>query len=235
MSATADAPVSSGPVDDDRSPPRRRVRRRRGLPGGRAVVGGLLITVAAVAVFAAYLDATAAPTTRYVVTVSDVEPGTRVQPADLGVVAIDLPSDLTGQVFTDPGDVVGQVVTAPLGARELVAASDVADPGDAEGRAQQSFSVGASRALGERIRPGERIDVLATYDDYTLPVLSGVRVLQREGAETVTFTVALEDPEDALALANAVDSGEVTVVRTTELDPRRPLLDPYTPPEPEER
>lgn len=229
MSTTtgAPAPPATPPEGPGAS---REIRRQRGLPGGRALVGGLLVAVAAIGVFVAYLDATAAPTTEYVVATSDLEPGARVQPADLGTVALDLPGDVAGELFTEPGDVIGQVATAPLGARELVGDSAVADPGDEEARTQMSFSVAASRALGDRIAPGERVDVLATYgDDCTARVLSDVAVLARTGADAVTFTLALDEPEQALALANAVDSAEVTVTRTTEVDPE-PTGECFAPP-----
>lgn len=225
MSATntSTAGASTAAVARDASrEPARQIRPRKGLPGGRAVVGALLVTVAAVTVFAAYLDATAAPATRYVVAVADIEQGARIQPSDLGLVGIDLPSDLHEGVFTDPEEVIGRIAVAPVGARALVPRSAVVDTGDEVARPQVSFTVPASRALGERIAPGEHIDVVATFgsgsDAYTLRVLAGVLVVDRSGDDPVVFTVALDEPDEALALAHAVDVAEVTVVRTTEVE-----------------
>src|SRR5687768_720166 len=50
----------------------RAVRRRSALPTGRAVVGGFLVALAALGIFAAYSSATAGPTTSYVVARRDL-------------------------------------------------------------------------------------------------------------------------------------------------------------------
>ncbi|TML58120.1 MAG: hypothetical protein E6G17_12765, partial [Actinobacteria bacterium] len=72
----------------------RAVRRRRSLPSGRALVGGLLVAIAAVGVFGAWLSATAAPTSSYVVARHDIAPGHRVTRADLALVRLHLPPSL---------------------------------------------------------------------------------------------------------------------------------------------
>ena len=68
-------------TDTTLSPPRpatgqngggRPLRRRRALPGGRAVVGGFLIALAAVGIFAAYTGATSDGRQRFVVARNDL-------------------------------------------------------------------------------------------------------------------------------------------------------------------
>ncbi len=66
------------------------VRPRRGLPSGRAVVGGFLVALAAIGVFAAYTSATAEPVTEYVVAARDLTPGEQLTSGDVELVAIDL-------------------------------------------------------------------------------------------------------------------------------------------------
>ena len=63
-----DAPplATTGRVSSS-DPGGRTIRPRRSLPGGRAVVGAFLVVVAAVGTFGAYLSATAAPSTSYLV------------------------------------------------------------------------------------------------------------------------------------------------------------------------
>ena len=52
------AQVRTPPSESTAPPASRPLRRRRGLPSGRAVVGGFLVALAAVGVFAAYTSAT---------------------------------------------------------------------------------------------------------------------------------------------------------------------------------
>jgi hypothetical protein len=72
----ADLGTMTAPDLRDPAGPQRRIRRSRRLPGSRAVVGALLVTAAAVGVFAAYVDATGEPSTRYVVAQDELPIGT---------------------------------------------------------------------------------------------------------------------------------------------------------------
>ena len=67
------------------------IEQRRGLPGSRAVVGGLLMAVAAIGVFAAYTDATSGSGAQVVVAVRDLRVGHVIDQADLRAVAAELP------------------------------------------------------------------------------------------------------------------------------------------------
>src|SRR5215210_6359354 len=98
-------------------PPARAVRRRRGLPGSRAVVGGLLVAASAVGLFAAASSSDAGPGHSYVVARLDLAPA------------------LTSRVFDRADALVGATLLAPLGAGELVQTSAVvARRGDAVSR-----------------------------------------------------------------------------------------------------
>ena len=203
----------------------RTLRRHRGLPSGRAVVGGLLVAVAGVGVFGAWLSATAGPTSSYVVASHDIAPGHRVTRADLALVRLRLPASLRARAFDDVGVLVGATTLGPLARDELVQAGDLvrsASPGTRE----LSFPVDADRALGGHLRPGEQVDVIATYgsgaDAYTLVVARAVRIVDVElGRGTlgdrsrVVLTIALERNDDDLALVHAAQAGEVSVVRAT--------------------
>jgi flagella basal body P-ring formation protein FlgA len=116
---TAPPPPTTTPPDTSSG---RRVTRRRSLPGGRAVAGAFLITAAAVGVFAAYLNATAEPTTRYVVATADIPRGTIVTADLLDTVAIDLPE--THQSSTVPAgnidNVIGRVTLGPIRGGDLL-------------------------------------------------------------------------------------------------------------------
>ncbi|MGH8884805.1 MAG: RcpC/CpaB family pilus assembly protein [Egibacteraceae bacterium] len=242
--------ASSGPIAQSGpgSPEEiaRPLRRRGGLPSGRAVVGGLLVILAAVGVFAAYTQATAAPRTRWVVAKRDVQIGQRITAGDLGLIAIDLPAPMHPRVFAESGarSLVGAVAIAPIARAELVEASDVrrAEAGLIVPE-EISFPVSADRAVSGTLQPGERVDVLATYGgqdrSYTLAVVRRALLLRvnrggggLESANAVVLTLGLDKPDEASAIAHAVNSGKVIVVRTTAAGPDQGSPSPYQQPAP---
>jgi len=222
--------------------PLRTIRRRGGLPGGRAVVGAFLVTVAAVGLFAAFLTASAGPRTRYVVATRDVPVNTQLTAADLALVAVDLPPGQRARAFTDVAVLEGATVLGPLRRDDLVQASDVVAVAPEDGE-QVSFAVPADRAVGGRLRAGERVDLLATYgsgtDAFTLAVVRDAQVLDVSDEESGladdsarVLTIGVPAAQDSLRVVNAVTAAEVTVVRTTGLSRPGDLPTDYRPPEP---
>ncbi len=210
----------------------RPLRRRRTLPGGRAVVGGFLVALAAVGIFAAYTGATADTRQQYLVSRQDLPIGHRIQSADLATLAMDLPPEVGSRAARDPSRLVGTVVIGPLAKGELIQASDVAPPGS-EGNTgpQVSFAIDSARALDGRLKVGELVDVVATYDaagsGQTMVVARGARVVERSkptstlsdgGKEVITLSVSTR--ADTLALAHAANAGDVTLVRVTGQPPQ---------------
>lgn len=203
------------------------LRRRRALPGGRAVVGGFLIALAAVGIFAAYTGATADNRQRFLVARHDLPIGHRIAPSDLGEAAMDLPPAVRARAAQDQSRLVGAVVIGPLARGELIQASDVASGDEAGGAGLQvSFPIESARAVDGRLQVGELVDVLATYDaaggGQTMVVVRAARVVHRSkpdstlgegGKEVVTLSVA--NRSDTLAVAHAANAGEVTLVRVT--------------------
>ena len=63
----------------------RTILRRRTLPDGRAVAGGLLVTIAAVGAFALAEQEPADPRRDVVIATRDIEPGERLESADLAL------------------------------------------------------------------------------------------------------------------------------------------------------
>jgi hypothetical protein len=250
---TTTSPTTSPRGDDVEVTDGRSVRRARTLPGGRAVVGALLVAAAAVGVFAAYLNATAEPSTRYLVARATVEPGTRITGiptiAELFEArAIDLDPDLAAQAvrLEDAESIVGRLVLAPLAPGELLSRSAlVADGGVADAN-KISFAIDRADALAGDLRVGERIDVLATYGSgdnaYTAYVVRGVPLVARSGdpgsgglggggssGGPLTLTVAITAPEDVQALAHAVATADIVVTRSTVLEGDRGAAPPpYT-------
>lgn len=202
----------------------RPLRRRRALPGGRAVLGGLLVAASAVGLFAAYAQASARNRTEYVVVRHAVAPGTRLSPGDLSLSAMDLPPELRTRAFRNVSEVAGTTLVSPLGAGELVQASAVVATRPGGAARVLSFPVERS-GLGS-LEAGERVDVLATFgtgvDAYTTVVLSQAPIVAVDRSKSalgdtgsVVLTVGVDDPADEVALAHAVQLAKLTVVAAT--------------------
>lgn len=205
----------------------RPLRRRRALPGGRAVVGGFLIALAAVGIFAAYTGATTDSRQHFVVARRDLPMGHRIGPGDVTRLAMDLPPALEARASRDPSQLVGAVVVGPVAKGELVQTSDVVT-GVAAGQTgpQVSFPIESARALDGHLEVGEMVDVVATYEGggegQTMVVVRNARLVARskpsgslgEGGKQVV-TLSLPSRSDTLAVAHAANAGKLTLVRVT--------------------
>ena len=210
------------------------------------------MTAAAVGLFAIAGADAEADRHAVVVAVEDLVPGSRLRASQLRVVDVDLPPDTLERAHPghDLDALVGGVLLAPVAPGELVQRSAVAEA-TGEGTAptpEFSFAIAEDRAVAGSLRPGEHVDVLATYGSgsgaTTLVVARGATVRASDaaddatlaGTDTLTVTLALGDPTTVLALAHASQAATVTLVRTTGsaatpgLDHYRPGLDaPETP------
>jgi pilus assembly protein CpaB len=220
-SPSPDAPTS-GPA------PRRTVRRPSALPSGRALLGGLLVCVAGVGVFAAYASAQQAPTRHVVVADVDLPAGHRLSADDLRLEPADLPAGTLASTHASVESLVGSVTLAPLGADEVVQGSAVRSPDVAVEPAHEfSFPVERDRAVDGDLRAGERVDLLATYgtgsDAFTAVLARGavVTAIDSSSRSTLTsggslvLTVALGSADQVLDVAHASQVASLTVVRAT--------------------
>ncbi len=227
MKVIADPPAQLEP--QAQAPPTRPVvRRRRPLPGGRAVFGGFLVAVAVVGTVAAQQAASGPPTTRYVVAATPLPAGRTIKFDDLTTRAVDLPEPLARRAYGDPQLLLGRVLASTLAEGELVQGSALAQRGPVAGEREVSFTSDPARSLGQRIAPGDLVDVYATSGQgeggRTSLVVRSVRVIDRQGREgggSFIFTVALAAPDDVQALVAATAAGSLTVVRATAAQPAR--------------
>ena len=211
-------------------PAPRAVRRRRASLNPRAVLGGLLITVAGVGLFAAYTQAGADHRVGYVVAAHDLVPGERIGATDLTTRRMVLPSDLASSfAFRDVARLSGAVMVAPLRAGELLQASDVLAAAEAPAFQEVSISVDPSRAVGGSLQPGETVAVVATYGtgvqavtEVVVPLALVVSANDSSGTfgsrSSETVTLGLSGATDVLAVTNAADAGQVELVRTQSSD-----------------
>ena len=208
-------------------PAHQSIGRRRGLPGGRAVVGGLLVAVSLIAIFAGYLGATSDAQVLFAVARNDLTVGDVIAPGDIAMVPMDLPADITGsRAFTDPDALIGATVLGPIAKGELVqAAAVLRREGDGTNGPQVSVALPSSRAVGGSLVPGELVDVLATYgtgvDAYTLTVVREARVVRVDEAggalsdgASLVVTLEVSTHDDARAISHSSSAAEVSVVRS---------------------
>lgn len=203
------------------------VRRRAGGPGGRAVLGGLLVATALVGLFA---TATSGGNSgkSYVVAGRPIAAGTRLQPADLTSVRLRLSPALRTRAFSREATLLGSTLLAPLSPGELVQAGAVVrGPAEAPTR-EESFTVERGQ-ISPGLIANVRVDVLATYgtgnEAFTTAVVRRARVVSLDRSRggmadgPTVVTVALESSSDALALAHATALGKITVVRAPGAEP----------------
>jgi Flp pilus assembly protein CpaB len=221
-------PATNGPATNGHGAvtERRVIGPRRARVNGRALLGGFLVAASCVGLFAGYTEARADHRLAYVVAARQITPGTTITASDLTTERMLLPSALAeNDAFRTPGILVGAEAVAPLRAGELVQASDVVAGSAGLYPQEISFSLDPSRALDGSLAPGETVAVLATYGSgqqavsqvvvpfaRILSVDPGAESLGTRGAETITL--GLFRPGDALALTNAVDAGQLELVRS---------------------
>jgi hypothetical protein len=192
------------------------------------------VAAAAVAVFAAHLNATSGPTTAYLVVDTTIEPGTRfatsadVQAATRAV-SMDLPPAVAARAFeaSERDLLVDRVVTAAHEPGDLLLVTAIVADGSIPDAQTLSFAIPRAAALSGALRAGERIDVVATYGSsagaYTAFVVRGVPVVRVTSADgggigaagDQVLTVAVTTLDDVLALGHAVNTAEVFVTRST--------------------
>jgi hypothetical protein len=182
-----------------------------------------------VGIFAAYAGATSQHGVAYVVARHALGVGQRITPADLATAPMVLSPTIGSQLaFRDPGRLVGALVVGPVRSGELIQASSVVAGADATGDRQLSFPIAADRAVDGTLQVGDLVDVLATYgsgaDATTVAVVRQATVAARSDASSTldpaggageTITLGLARSIDSLAVAHAVNAGQVMLVRST--------------------
>lgn len=222
MAVTTTLTRRNGRASSEADDAPRRVERRVGLPSGRAVVGGLLMALAAVGTFLAYADATADDTIDVLVAARDLAPGQTIRAADVDLVPVELPGGVRG-LFGAVDAAVGRQVAAPVEAGEFLLASATVVPLEGAEALEVAISVPGSRAVG-RLRAGERVDVFSTWSsDVTQLIAVDARVIEVRGSsseglggsDTVTVRLAVADFSQIEALVHAQAAGDITLVRAT--------------------
>ena len=199
----------------------RRVERRVGLPSSRAVVGGLLMAIAAVGTFLAYADATADDSIDVLIAARPLRAGDTITAADVELVPVELPGEVRG-LFGDPAAAIGRTMVAGVDEGEFLHASSTIEPVEGEEALEIAVSLPGNRAVSG-LRPGERVDIFTTWSgDVTELIAVDARVLEfsgdsgvlLSGSDQVVVRLALADFSQVEAIVHAQAAGDITMIRS---------------------
>lgn len=222
--SSRDTHSTSTPSTHTGIPPTQIIQRRTTLPGSRAILGGVLVAAAAFATFLAASPLRGDSLVTVVVASRDLPAGHRLQSGDLTTLATPLADRLRGATIAKPSVVHDAVTLGPIRSGELVQPGQLIRP-QADG-VEISFALPASRALNGALRSGESVRVLASAKSSSTAaaatIVDQARVLKVDGgtsglgrSDTLTVTLLVQNAEEATQLATAVDTGQLTLVRTT--------------------
>ena len=154
----------------------------------------------------------------------DLSAGQALTTGDLRVAEVRLPGDLLAHYAPADTPIEGLTTTRAVAQGELISSRWVTSEDVALG-SSMTIPVTPEHAVGGDLRPGDRVDVYATFDASDLRarterVVEGAEVLDVVTADglvvadgsMIGITVAIE-PDAAGALAGAIRTAEIDVVR----------------------
>ncbi len=202
-----------------------RVKKR--LPSGRAVLGGLLVSLSVVALLVASSVGEDSTFQDVVVASQDLAPGTVIEPSHVEQARIRLSED-ANFVISSPEAVIGSVVLGPVGQSEFLQTSNIAASGPdtlPSGLAEVSIEIEANRAPAN-IASGELVSLLATYEDGNGPrtalIADRVVVLSYDNGSGDDFStgdtvlrLGVSSGDIASSIVTAAITGDISVLGVT--------------------
>lgn len=208
-------PGMTGGVDEA---PRRRWARRWSIGHLAVAVAAILAFVANVAFLQSRDDAVAV-----VVAARTIEAGQTVGPGDFTTARLGADAGILANLMTSPEEADGRVARRTLAEGELVGASDLLEGAAPGGLTSMSVPIDPAHAAGGTVRVGDRVDVIDIDDAGVASyVVRDVAVLAVDGSSQGALSgvggghlVLGVEGDQVLALAEAIDDGEIDVVVTT--------------------
>ena len=201
------------------------VSRRISLPATRTVAGALLVTAAVFIALGATSGFFTRSTTHVVVAARDLAPGTRLTTADITTTEVELDSQLAKHTIGKTEVAIGTTMTGPLKSGEIVQPGALVQTAAQAGGVEVSFALPTARAVGGTLASGEVVDVVATEKGayQARVVASRARILTSKAAGNASLgangdtvvTLGVATREQATAIVGAIDTGTVTLIRTT--------------------
>lgn len=189
----------------------------------RSVLGALLFLLA----FAGgqRILSAAHETTMVWTAAHDLAVNTPIRATDLELAEVRLPGSLLARYATRADELEGRFLTRPVRAGELVATQWLAAEVTEERGSAVSIPVTPEHAVGGSLRPGDRIDVLATFDASdirarTRTILAAAEILDVvragglvTGEQSAVGVIVAVSPEEASHVTFAIRSAEIDIVR----------------------
>ncbi len=200
----------------------RRISRGHALPSSRAVVGGLLISIAAVTLFAAFRNAAAEPITTWLIAEEEIAAGSTIEASDLALAPMDLHPRTEARAFEGADEVIGRIATETLQPGDLILGSDIAAEASLESPARRiGLELDLANALNGDLSVGDDVEVIATETGESgAEVLTVARVTAvsdaRDGgvgsSDRVRLTLTVPDATSAQAVVAAQSGGGLTLL-----------------------
>jgi Flp pilus assembly protein CpaB len=204
-------------------PAARRVSRPTWI-NARTVLGAILFALAFVG--GRQVLSGAGATTSVLVATRDLARGDVIHGSDLRLVGADLPPDILATYATSIRDLEGAVATRAIHSGELLSLEWFSGAGDPVGQGRSmTVPVSPDHAVGGDLRPGDVVDVYATFDAGDVRARTSLLVREAEilhivssegviigdqGMVGVTLSVS---PDEAGRLAFAIRTSELDLVR----------------------
>lgn len=150
--------------------------------------------------------------------------GTPLDPATLRMVPVDSGFEgLSGLVTEDDlASLGGWVLARSVNQGGLIDESALVTPGSSSGLRSMSLPVPVEHAAGGGLIPGDRVDVISVEDGSAAFVATDLEVVSVSdnsggaiGTVSTHHVVVSVEADQALALAEALDSGSMEIVRST--------------------
>lgn len=215
-------------VTKPETPATRRIARiasRR--PSRRAVVGGLLVAVAAIIAWTTIDAADRRPGRSIVVATRAIAPGERIDANAVTVRSVSIDEALARQEFSSISQLVDAVALGPIAEGDAIARSTVLPDPTGQSLRQFSFPVDRERSLNGDLRAGERVDVMATFgsgSDATTTIIARNALVLRSAEQKsgvlgssskLILTIGLASADQVLDAVHASQVADLTVVRST--------------------
>jgi Flp pilus assembly protein CpaB len=192
------------------------------------VVGGFLVAVAAVVVFAAALSGGGHGSRHWVVAARVLPAGTTIGPGDLKTQSVALPAGTRAHAFGAAATLVGRTLVVPLAPGEMVEDSMLVPVGQAPTTRPVSIAVDPTGL--DALQPGQPVDVLETVGSGSATTVSvvarGATLLAiahtssslLAGPASGEVTLGVADLAEIEALVQASHAGTITLVAAAHSD-----------------
>lgn len=189
------------------------------------IVAGILAFIANLAILRAREDVVLVA-----VAASDINAGVSIQEAaHIEYVELNGSDDVLAPLVTadEVPAIAGSILSSPIRAGEMFVESELVASMNPIDQRAIAMAVGRDHAVGGDISIGDRVDIIWVNDDVARYVVTGVEVIDTTNSErtggafsasqSFAITVAVDDVQ-ALKLAEALNSGQIEVVRSTGAD-----------------